>query len=156
MRQHLTHVGYSIPLNTLCINIFHLCTHGKCYNILHIMHFTFLHMYTHNNQIINFQMTAWSFRDALGELKVKNRFNELMLWSMQGLHIGDICFVEIQTTFKMHTVSFHTFLQFIKKGSFNPDNLPVDSYSHTTAILLASIPDLCFMDIECVGIGNII
>ena len=48
------------------------------------------------------------------------------------------------------------FLQFIKKGSFNPDNLPADSYSHTTAILLAFIPNPCLTDIERMGIGNII
>ena len=70
--------------------------------------------------------------------------------------MGDIHFVEIQTTFKMHAVSFRTFLQFIKKGSFNPDKLPEDSYSHTMAILLAFIPDPHLMDIECMGIGNVI
>ena len=56
--------------------------------------------------------------------------------------------MEIQTTFKMHAVSFHTFLQFVEKGCFNPDKLPEDSYSHTTAILLAFIPDPHLMDIE--------
>ena len=102
-------------------------------------------------------MTAWSFRDALVELKLKNYFNESMLQSAQGLHMGDIHFVEIQTTFKMHTVSFHSFLEFIKKGCFNPNNkLPEDSYSHTTAILLAFIPDPCLTDIEHMGIGNVI
>ena len=54
MRQHLTCVGYSILWNTLCINIFHLRTHGKCDNILHITCFASLHAYSHNNQIINF------------------------------------------------------------------------------------------------------
>ena len=70
--------------------------------------------------------------------------------------MGDIRFAEIQTTFKMHAVPFRIFLQFIKKGSFNADNLPVDSYSHTTAILLAFIPDPHLEDIERVGIGNVI
>ena len=101
-------------------------------------------------------MTIWSFRDTLVELKVRRHFDELVLQSAQGLHMGDIHFVEIQTTFKMHGVFFRMFLQFIKKGTFNPDNLPVDSYSHTTAILLAFIPDLRLMDIERVGIGNVI
>ena len=101
-------------------------------------------------------MASWSFRDVLVELKAKNCFDESMLWSVQGLHLGDIHFAEIQTTFKMHAVSFCTFLQFVKKGSFNPDNLPADSYSHTMAILLAFIPDPCLMDIECVGIGKVI
>ena len=107
-------------------------------------------------RLLTFQMTSWSFRDALAELEAKNRFNKSMLQSAQGLHLGDIHFAEIQTTFKMCVVSFHMFLQFIEKGSFNPDNLPADSYSHTMAIFLAFIPDLRLMDIEHVGIGNII
>ena len=107
-------------------------------------------------RLLTFQMTSWSFRDALAELEVKNRFNESMLRSTQGLCIGDIHLAEIQTTFKMCAVSFHMFLKFIEKGSFNPNKLPEDSYSHTTAILLAFIPDLRLMDLERVGIGNII
>ena len=107
-------------------------------------------------RLLIFQMTTWLFRDALAELEGRGHFNESMLWSMQGLRMGDIHFAEIQTTFKMCAVSFHMFLQFIEKGSFNPDNLPADSYSHTTAILLAFIPDPRLMDIECVGIGNVI
>ena len=87
---------------------------------------------------------------------MRGHFDESMLCSAQGLHKGDIHFAEIQTTFKMHTVSFCTFLQFVEKGSFNPDNLPADSYSHTTAILLAFVPNLCLADIECMGIGNVI
>ena len=101
-------------------------------------------------------MTTWLFRDALAELKVRGHFDESVLWSVQGLRMGDIHFAEIQTTFKMHSVPFCIFLQFIKKGSFNADNLPVDSYSHTTVILLAFIPDLHLEDIECMGIGNVI
>ena len=42
------------------------------------------------------------------------------------------------------------------RGPFNADNLPLDGYSHTTAILLAFIPDTRLMDIECVAIGNVI
>ena len=75
---------------------------------------------------------------------------------MQGLCMGDIRFTEIQTTFKMNMVPFHIFLQFIKKGSFNADNLPVNSYSHTMMILLAFIPNPCLENIERVGIGNVI
>ena len=100
-------------------------------------------------------MKTWLFRDALAELKV-GHFDESMLWGTQGLCMGDIHFAEIQTTFKMHAMSFCTFLQFVKKGSSNPDNLPADSYSHTTAIHLAFIPDPRLTDIECMGIGNLI
>ena len=101
-------------------------------------------------------MTTWSFRDALEELEVRGRFDESVLWSAPGLHLGDIRFAEIQTTIKMHTVPLHTFLQFVEQGSFNADNLPLDGYSHATVILLAFIPDPHLTDIECVGIGNVI
>ena len=101
-------------------------------------------------------MTTWSFRDVLAELKVRGHFDESVLQSAQGLHMGDICFTEIQTTFKMHAVPFRTFMQFIEKGSFNADNLPADGCSHTMAILLAFIPDPRLTDIESVGIGNVI
>ena len=134
-----------IPCTTHFVSL-HMCTDVSyfCMCVLSIIRF------------INFQMTTWSFRDVLAELEVRGHFDELVLWSAQGLHMGDICFAEVQTTFKMCTVPFCMFLQFVKKGSFNADNLPVDSYSHTTAILLAFIPDLHLSDIECVGIGNVI
>ena len=90
------------------------------------------------------------------ELEVRGHFDESVLWSVQGLHMGDIRFAEIQTSFKMCTIPFCMFLQFIEKGSFKAENLPVDSYSHTTAILLAFVPNPRLTDIECVGIGNVI
>ena len=107
-------------------------------------------------QFINFQMTTWLFRDALVELETRGHFDESVLQSAQGLCMGDIRFAEIQTTFKMRMVPFCMFLESVKNGSFNADNLPMDGYSHTTAILLAFIPDQCLSDIERVGIGNII
>ena len=101
-------------------------------------------------------MTTWSFRDALEELESRGRFNESVLWSALGLRLGDICFAEIQTTIKMHVVPIRTFLRFVKQGCFNADNMPPDGYSHTTAILLAFIPDMRLMDIEHVGIGSMV
>ena len=75
-----TCVGYSILLNTLHINIFHLCTHGKSDNILHIMRFVSLHVHKVTILgLLTFQMAVWSFRDALVELEVKNCFDESML-----------------------------------------------------------------------------
>ena len=81
-------------------------------------------------------MTTWSFRDALVELEARGCFDELVLWSVQGLHMGDIRFAEIQTTFKMRAVPFCMFLQFVDKGSFNADNLPV---------MVTVIPQLYFL-----------
>ena len=56
----------------------------------------------------------------------------------------------------MRTVCLNMFLQFVEQGSFNPDNMPPDGYSQTTAILLAFIPDQRLEDIEGIAIGNII
>ena len=105
---------------------------------------------------LDIQMTTWSFRDALEELEMRGRFDESVLWSALGLHLGDIHFAEIQTTIKMRVVHLSTFLQFVDEGSFNAENLPLDGCSHTTAILLAFIPDRHLEDIEGDAIGNVI
>ena len=98
----------------------------------------------------------WSFRDALEELEVRRHFDESMLWSAIGIHLGDIHFAEIQTTIKMCAIWFSTFLHYVKDGLFNPDKLAPHCCSQTTAILLAFIPDRHIQDIESVGIGNVI
>ena len=79
-----------------------------------------------------------------------------MLRSTLGLRLGDIRFAEIQTMIKMRAVRLNMFLQFVDQGSFNADNLPLDGCSHTTAILLAFIPDRRLEDIESFAIGNVI
>ena len=101
-------------------------------------------------------MTTWSFRDALEELEVRGHFDESVLRSALGLHLGDIHFAEIQTSIKMHTVHLDMFLQFVEQGSFNADNMTPDGYSQTMAILLAFIPDQCLEDIKGDAIGNVI
>ena len=101
-------------------------------------------------------MTTWSFRDALEELEVKRHFDESILQSNVGLHLGDIHFTEIQTSIKICAVHFSTFMQFVEQGHFNADNLSVDGCSQTMAILLAFIPDRHLENIESIGIGNII
>ena len=67
------------------------------------------------------QMTTWSFRDALEELEERGHFDESLLRSALGLHLGAICFAEIQTSIKMHAVWFSMFLRYVKEGFFNPD-----------------------------------
>ena len=98
----------------------------------------------------------WSFRDALEELEVRRHFDESMLRSAIGLHLGDIRFTEIQTSIKVHAIQFSMFLHYVEKGLFNPDNLAPHCCSQTTAILLAFIPDRRVEDIKNVGIGNVI
>ena len=87
---------------------------------------------------------------------MRGNFDESVLQSAIGLHLGDICFTEIQTSIKMHAVWFSTFLHYVEKGLFKPDHLAPHCCSQTTAILLAFIPDRCLEDIENVGIGNVI
>ena len=101
-------------------------------------------------------MAKWSFRDALEELEVRHHFDESMLQSAAGIHLGDIHFVEIQTSIKMCAIRFSTFLHYVEKGMFNPDNLATHCCSQTTAILLAFIPDRHIEDIKSIGIGNVI
>ena len=100
-------------------------------------------------------MTTWSFRDALEELELRGHFNESVLQSALGC-LGYIHFTEIQTTIKMRAVPVRTFLRFVKQGCFSADNMPPDGNSHTTAILLAFIPDTRLMDIEHMGIGSMV
>lgn len=44
----------------------------------------------------------------------------------------------------------------IANGSFNPEHKAADDHSHTTAILLAFVPDTNLMDIEKVGIRLVV
>ena len=93
-------------------------------------------------------MATWSFRDALEEFRGEASFDESLLRSAIGLCLGDIRFAEIQTSIKMHAIRFSTFLHYVEKGLFNPDNLAPHCCSQTTAILLAFIPDWHIKDIE--------
>ena len=101
-------------------------------------------------------MATWSFREALEELEERRLFDESMLQSAAGIHLGDIRFAEIQNTIRMRAIQFSTFLDYVEKGMFNPDNLATHCCSQTTAILLAFLPDQHVQDIESVGIGNVI
>ena len=65
----------------------------------------------------------WSYRDALEELESRHHFDESMLRSAIGLHLGDIRFAEIQTFIKMRAIQFSTFVHYVEKGLFNLDNL---------------------------------
>ena len=62
----------------------------------------------------------------------------------------------IQTSIKMCAIQFSTFLNYVEKGMFNPDNLALHCCSQTTAILLAFIPDWRIKDIKSIGIGSVI
>ena len=114
----VTHVSYfcTCVLTVSVIVSFVTCISYFCMHVLSIIRL-----------FIIFQMTTWSFRDTLAELKMRGHFDESVLWSTLGLCMGDIHFAEIQTTFKMCVVSFCMFLQFIKKGSFNADNLSAEA-----------------------------
>ena len=101
-------------------------------------------------------MVTWSFRDALEELELRRQFDDLMLKSEAGLHLGDVRFAELQTTIKMRTVRLSTFLHYVEDGAFNPDHLAPHYCSQMTAILIAFLPGWHLQDIENVGIGCII
>ena len=158
--QHLRPFSYSILwdiLGLLCITSFSAFASmvSVCVSLASSVSYFCTHVLS-VIQAIQIQMTTWSFQDALEELKVRGHFKESVLWSTLGLRLRDIRFTEIQTTIEMRAVPVRTFLQFINQGSFNANNLPLDGYSHTTAILLAFIPDMLLMDIERMAIGNMI
>ena len=67
-------------------------------------------------------------------------------------HLGDIYFVELHTTLKMHAMSITCFKRLITDGSFKAEG----DYSYMMSILLTFIPNAKLMGIEKVGIGLIV
>ena len=55
-----------------------------------------------------------------------------------------------------HGVNHALLERLIANGSFNPEHMAESDYSHSTAILLAFIPDAKLKDIERVGIGLVV
>ena len=100
-------------------------------------------------------MVDWTYKEALKAIKSPSSIPASVLEGPGGLHLGDIHFVELHTTLRMHTVSFEHFEQLLTDGSFNPEFKVTDDYSHPTAILLGFVPDANLMDIESVGIGMV-
>ena len=108
-------------------------------------------------RLLTFQMTSWSFRDALAELKVRGHSRWVSVVEYARFTYGEYSASQrYRPPLRCARCPSAHFCNSLQKGSFNPDNLPVDSYSHTMAILLAFIPDPHLMDIERVGIGNVI
>ena len=101
-------------------------------------------------------MATWSFKDALEELERWLQFEDSMLKSEVGLHLGDVRFAELQTTIRMRSVRLSTFLHYVEDGAFNPDHLAPHQCSQMTAILIAFLPGRHLQDIENVGIGCVI
>ena len=79
-----------------------------------------------------------------------------VLESLAGLRLGDIHFVELCMTLRIHTISFKHFEQLLTDGSFNPEHKAVDDYSHSTAIFLVFVLDADLVDIESVGISMVV
>ena len=92
-------------LSFLC-RLDHLSTVSvfKRFYTLHTTLFASPHRNFSSNSPILIQMATWSFRDALEELELRRQFDDSMLKSEAGLHLGDICFAELQTKIKMRAV----------------------------------------------------
>ena len=132
--------------------MFHISVRA-CTHAFHISHAHVLRII----RFINFQMTTWSFRDMLAELKVRGHFDESVLQRMQGLCMGDICFAEIQTTFKMCTWCPSAYFYNSSKREVSMQTICLQTVTVVPRLyflLLSSDP--CLEDIEHVGIGNII
>ena len=99
-------------------------------------------------------MADWTFKDAFTAIQSQPSIPASILQSMDGLHLGDICFAKIQTTLWMHTVPISVLEKWIEDGSFNPECMAKGDYSHTTAILIVLNPNVQGTALEnaCVGL----
>ena len=100
-----------------------------------------MHAYSTNFDLL-FRMVDWTFEDALMAIPSLPLILTSVLQSADGLHLGDICFVKIQTTLWMHTMPIAVLEKWAEDGSFNLEHMAEGDYSHTTAILILLNPNV--------------
>ena len=75
---------------------------------------------------------------------------------MDGLCLGDIRFAKIQTNLHMWTITIAVLEEWISNGSFNPDCMPNEDHSRTTAILIVLTPNMQGTALTYASIGLIV
>ena len=100
-------------------------------------------------------MVDWTFKKALSAIKNPPSIPTSVLESSAGRHLGDIHFVELCTTLRMHAVSIMLLERLIAYRSFNPEHMAESGYSHSTAILLTFVPDAKLKDIDGFSISTL-
>ena len=101
-------------------------------------------------------MVDWTFSDVLATIKSLPSIPTSVLESPDGLHLGYIHFAEIHTTLWMCVVSTTLLEKLVADGCFNLECKAHGDYSHSTALLLAFIPNTQQKDIERLGIRLIV
>ena len=87
----------------------------------------------------------------------KSTFNTITtLISMDGLCLGDICFAKIQMNLHMRTVSIAVLESWVASGCFNPERMPADDHSRSTAILIILTPNKQGTSLMYMSIGLIV
>ena len=71
-------------------------------------------------------------------------------------HYGDVCYMPLQCTLKMQHMLYTYFPSLIRENNFQPEGMPMDTASHTTAILLVLLSDDQLQTIEYVHIGLVV
>ena len=64
-------------------------------------------------------MVDWTFEDTLMAIQSSPSIPASVLQSTHGLHLGDIRFVKIQTTLRMHAVLPAILEKWVEDGKFN-------------------------------------
>ena len=101
-------------------------------------------------------MSGWSFEDALVAIQSPASIPFLVLLSMDGICLGDVCFAKVQTTLCMWSVSIPTLERWIEGRKFNPNRKARDEYSHSTSILVILNPNNQDTGLKCMSIRLII
>ena len=75
-----------------------------------------------------------------------------LLSSQEGLHYGDMCYMPLQHTLKMHHVPYNYFVNLVQENNFQLVGTTMDDASNSTAILLVFTSDDQLQTIEYVHI----
>ena len=86
-------------------------------------------------------MAGWTFENALAAIQSPPSIPFTTLVSTDGLRLGDIHFAKIQTNLRMRTIAIAVLEEWVSSRCFNPDHMPEEDRSHTTAILIVLTPN---------------
>ena len=86
-------------------------------------------------------MAGWTFENALAAIQSPPSIPFTTLMSTDGLRLGDIHFAKIQMNLRMRTIAISVLEEWVSSGSFNPDHVPKEDRSCTTAILIVLTPN---------------
>ena len=101
-------------------------------------------------------MALISFSTMLDCLQSPHSLLSELLTGQEGLHYGDIHYLPLQHTLKMQHVPYTYFTSLVHENHFQPEEMTIDTASHTTAILLVFLSDDQHETIKYVHIGLVV